>query len=192
MWDEKHIKESSSLIKRLIDEAKIVKPEPGREKFFLDKSIESLRLAKRVLEISEDKDDPLASPMWIVSISYYTMFFAATSLLAHFKHKIDQERSIHKLTFHALIHYFLVDDNKLQKHFVEEYKDAYEEAEELLRISELKAVSMIEDFNFEREKRRKFTYEMGEIAEINKARTSVKRANGFLVEVRKIIIRPAS
>ncbi|MFH1682927.1 MAG: hypothetical protein ABIA37_03960 [Candidatus Woesearchaeota archaeon] len=187
MWDEKHTKESSSLIKRLIDEGKMIRPEQDRERFFLDKSIESLQLAKRVLEISEDRDDPLASPMWVVSISYYTMFFAATSLLAHFKHKIDEEKSIHKLTFHALIYYFLVDDNKLQKHFVEEYHDAYEEAEELLRISELKAISMIEEFDFEREKRRRFTYEMGEIAELNKARTSVKRANNFLVEVRKML-----
>jgi len=37
------------------------------------------------------------------------------------------------------------------------------------------------------EGRERFTYEMGGIAELNKARTSVKRANEFLTEVRKII-----
>lgn len=187
MLDDKQKKESSFLIKQLINEDKIIKPERGREKFFLDKSIESLTLAKMVLEISEDNEDPLISFMWVTSISYYAIFFAATALLAHFNHKIDEEKGIHKLTYHALIYYFLVDDNKLQKHFIEEYKDAYTEAEELLKISEIKAITMIKEFDFEREKRKKFTYDMGEIAELNKARTSLKRANEFLTEVRKIV-----
>lgn len=189
MLDDKHKKESSSLVKQLVKEGKMIKPEEGREKFFLDKSIESFNLAKRILAISEDKDDPLKSYMWVVSLAYYTMFFAATSLLAHFSHKINEEKGIHKLTYHALVYYFLVDDNKLQKYFIEEYKDAYTEAEELLQISELKAFSLIQDLDLEREKRRRFTYEMGEIAELNKARTSIKRADNFLTEIRKIMIK---
>lgn len=187
MLVDKQKQESSSLIKGLIREGKIGQPEAGREKFFLDKSIESFNLAKRILEISEDKDDPLSSFMWIVSISYYSMFFAATALLAHFGHKIKEERSIHKLTYHALVYYFLADDNKLQKHFVEQYQDAYEEAEELLRMSEEKAVSLVNSFDLEREKRRRYTYEMGEVAEHNKAKTSFARAESFLLEVRKIL-----
>ena len=178
-----------SIIKQLIQDGRITKPELGREKFFLDKSIESLNLAKRILDISGDEKESLKSYMWIVSISYYSMFFAATALLAHFNHKINEERGVHKLTYHALKYYFLIDDNKLQKHFVEEYKDAYAEADELLRISEEKAISMIQDFDLEREKRRKFTYEMGEVAEFNKARTSVKRAVEFLDEVRKMVVK---
>jgi uncharacterized protein (UPF0332 family) len=156
-----------SIIKQLIQEGRIAKPEPGREKFFLGKSIESLSLAKRVLDISEDGKESVKSYMWIVSISYYSMFFAATALLAHFNHKIGGESGVHKLTYHALRYYFLVDDNKLQKHFVEEYKDAYAEADELLRISEEKAISMVQDFDLEQEKRKKFTYEMGEVAEFD-------------------------
>lgn len=189
MLDEKHKEESSSLIKQLISEEKITKPEEGRAKFFFDKGLESFNLAERVLKISEDKEDPLKSYMWVVGGAYYSMFFAATALLAYFNHKIKEELGIHKLTYHALIHYFIVDDNKLQKHFVEEYQDAYTEAEELLQISELKAVSLVKDFDFEREKRRRFTYETGEIAELNKAKTSVKRAETFLTEIRKIIGR---
>jgi uncharacterized protein (UPF0332 family) len=187
MLTDKQRDESNSLIKHLIQEGKIIKPEEGRETFFLDKAIESFNLAKRVLEISEDENDSLKSHMWVVSIAYYSMFFVATALLARFNHKINQDKSIHKLTYHALIYYFLIDDNKLQKHFLEEYQDAYTEVEELLHISEEKAISMIKDFDFEREKRGRFTYEMGEIAEKNKARTSLKRAGEFLLEVRKII-----
>tara|TARA_Y100000310_G_C20677917_1_gene814180 strand:- start:2553 stop:3122 length:570 start_codon:yes stop_codon:yes gene_type:complete len=187
MLDEKYKEESKSLIKKLIDEGKMIQSEKNQINFFLDKSVESFSLAKRILKISEDEEDNLKSYMWVVSVSYYSMFFAGTALLAFFNHRIDEERGIHKLTYHALIYYFLVDDNKLQKHFMEEYKDAYTEAEELLKISESKAVSMIQDFDFEMAKRKKFTYEMGEIAELNKARTSVNRANEFLTEVRKII-----
>lgn len=187
MLDERERKESSYILKQLISENKITKPEISREQFFLDKSIESFNLAKKVLQISEDKNDPLVSYMWVVSISYYSMFFAATSLLAHFGHKINEERSIHKLTYHALVYYFLVEDNKLQKYFIEEYKDAFKETEELLQMSELKAISLIKDFDLEREKRRRFTYEMGEVTESNKAKTSVKRATEFLTQVRKII-----
>lgn len=178
-----------SIIKQLIKDGRIIQPEPGRERFFLDKAIESLNLAKRILDIFEDEKESLKSYMWVVSVSYYSMFFAATALLAHFNHKINEERGVHKLTYHALIYYFLVDDNKLQQHFIKEYQDAYTEADELLRISEEKAVSMIQDFDLEREKRRKFTYEMGEVAELNKARTSVKRAVEFLDEVRKIVVK---
>ena len=187
MLADKQKQESSSVIKGLIQEGKIGSPEVGRKKFFLNKSIESFNLAKRILEISEDQNDSLSSFMWVISIAYYSMFFAATALLAHFGHKIREERGIHKLTYHALIYYFLVDDNKLQKHFIEQYQDAYEEAEELLRISEEKAVSLIASFDFEREKRRKYTYEMGEIAEQHKAKTSLARAESFLLEVRKIM-----
>ncbi|MEW5896895.1 MAG: hypothetical protein AB1668_04340 [Nanoarchaeota archaeon] len=189
MLDEKNKEESSSLVKQLIGEGKIGKPEEGREGFFLNKSIESFNLAKRILEISEDESDPLTSYMWVIGTAYYSMFFVATALLAHFNHRIKEEKGIHKLTYHALVYYFLIDDNKLQKHFIEEYKDACRETEELLQMSELKAVSMVKAFDFEAEKRKRFTYEMGEVAELNKARTSVKRASEFLTEARKIIGR---
>ena len=187
MLDDKRKEESKSLIKQLIDTGKMIKPERNQIKFFLDKSVESFNLAKRVLEISEDEEDNLKSHMWVVAIAYYSMFFAGTSLLAFFNHQINEKKGIHKLTYHALVYYFLIDDNKLQKHFIEEYQDAYVEAEELLKISESKAFSMLQDFDFEMAKRKRFTYEMGEIAELNKARTSVKRANEFLIEARKII-----
>jgi len=59
---------------------------------------------------------------------------------------------------------------------------------ELLEISEKKAIAMIENLEHEISKRRTFTYEIGVIAEKNKALTSLARAEAFLTEVRKIII----
>ena len=81
----------------------------------------------------------------------------------------------------------MLDDNKLQKHFIEQYKESYDNAEQLLQISEEKAIEMVEHFNFEHTKRTSFTYEVGKIAERNKANTSLKRAEEFLIEVRNIM-----
>lgn len=187
MLDDKDKQESRSIIGQLIKEGKIIKPLPGTKDFFLTKSKESLQLSQRIFEISQDENDPLESYMWIVTTSYYSMFFAATALLAYFKHKIDSEIGIHRLTYHALVYYFLIDDNKLQKHFLEEYKDLYEKAEELLQTSEEKATEMIRHFKFEQKKRNEFTYEMGKIAEKQKAKTSLERAEEFVLEIRKLI-----
>ena len=46
---------------------------------------------------------------------------------------------------------------------------------------------MVEQFSFEHTKRSRFTYDVGEVAEMNKAKTSLKRAEEFLIEVRKIL-----
>ena len=187
MLDEKEKKEIRSIMLQLIKENKIVKPPTTTESFFLDKARNSLQVAKRILNISEDNADSLESYMWVVNASYYCMFYAATALLSHFNHRIDVSAGIHKLTYHALAYYFLIDDKKLQKHFIEEYKESYEDAEQLLQISETKAVEMVKYFSFEHSKRIEFTYEIGKVAEKNKARTSLKRAENFLMEVGKIV-----
>ena len=48
---------------------------------------------------------------------------------------------------------------------------------------------MAENFDFERGKRKIFTYDIGAVAERNKAKTSLQRAEEFLKEVRIIIER---
>lgn len=187
MLDSKQKKESESIIKQLIKENKIIKPQPKAASFFLDKSLNALQISKRIFEFSEDKNDPLEGYAWIINTSYYSMFYAATSLLAHFNRRIDSEVGVHKLTYHALVYYFLIDDNKLQKHFIEQYKESYEDAEQLLQISEEKAIEMLENFSFEHVKRGRYTYDVGVVAERNKAKTSLKRAEEFLLEVRQIL-----
>lgn len=187
MLDDKQRRISRSVITQLIKENKIVRPQKDVSLFFIGKAINSLQVSRKLLEISESADQELNCFMWVINTSYYSMFFAATSLLAHFGHKIDTEVGIHRITFHAMVYYFLLDDKKLQKHFIEQYKDAYDDAEQLLQISEDRAVELLENFNLERAKRHEFTYEMGMIAERSKAKTSLKRAEEFLAEVRKIV-----
>ena len=185
MLEDKRLKESSGIIKKLILDGRIVKPKEGTIKFFMEKSTQSIAVASRLLEI--EKEENMAADMWVINSSYYAMFFAAASLLAKFGHAIKTEIGIHRLTYHALVHFFVVEDKKLEKHFMEEYKDAVEEANELLQMSERKADEMIKDFGNEMSKRKIFTYDLGKTAERVKAETSLSRAKNFVKEVERII-----
>ena len=115
------------------------------------------------------------------------MFFAATALLAKNNHKIDTETGIHKLTFHASVYYFIKQESKLKWQILEEYKEAIQDAEELLQLSENKLKELVTDFGFELEKRKIFTYDLGKEAERNKALTSYNRAKRFFNEIEKAI-----
>ncbi len=187
MLDEKQKKECATIVKQLISEGKIIKPLPIARQFFMDKALNSLQTSKRLFEISEDENDSLEAYMWVVNTAYYSMFYAATSLLARFNKKINVEVGIHQLTYCSLAYYFIVDDNKFQKHFIEQYKESYNNAEQLLQISDERSIEIAENFGFEKSKRKTFTYDVGAIAERNKAKTSLDRAQAFLNEVRKII-----
>lgn len=180
-------KESKTIIVQLIKEEKIGRPEQGAEEFFFEKADESLQVAQRLLQISQDKNDQLKSFMWIISVAYYSMFYSATALLAHFGHRIKIDIGIHKITYHALVYYFRILDKKIQKYILESYKDTYSDAEQLLQNAESKVVELVENFKFEQEKRKTFTYDMGAYAQENKAITSIKRAKEFYASIESII-----
>lgn len=187
MLDEKKRKETITLIKRLLDDGKIIKPKKYTKKFFMNKARNALDTSQRLMLISTDEKDELKNYLWIITTSYYAMFFAAISLLAHLNHKIDSSIGIHRLTYHALLYYCVIDDNKLQKHYIEQYKEAYDDAEQLLQISESKVFEMLNNLKYEQDKRHSFTYEEGLEAEKSKAKISLERAKSFVSEVRKII-----
>ena len=184
MLDEKKIEQSSKIIKELISEGKIIKPKLGTVEFFLNQSHKTLVIAERLLKLSEI--EKLDTHLWVINTSYYAMFFQATALLALLNHKINTEQGIHKLTFHALVHYCLKEDNKLKKQLVEEYQDAVKDAETLLQLGENKMKDLITDFDNELTKRKTFTYTTEENAERNKAMTSYSRAKNFIYEIDKI------
>lgn len=185
MLDEKRIEQSSKIIRELIVEGKIIKPKLGTAEFFLNQSHKTLVIAERLLRLYEE--EKLDTHLWVINSSYYAMFFQATALLALFNHKIEGEMGIHKLTFHALVHYFIKEDSKLKKQLVEEYQDAIKDAETLLQLGENKMKELIMDFDSELTKRKTFTYTTEETAERNKAITSYKRAKNFISEIDKIV-----
>ena len=75
----------------------------------------------------------------------------------------------------------------MERHFIEDFKNAQEESSEILGRE--KAKEIISDYSMEKEKRARFTYEIGEIAMKNKAETSLIRARKFNEEIRKVLGR---
>ncbi|OGJ19900.1 hypothetical protein A3K73_08075 [Candidatus Pacearchaeota archaeon RBG_13_36_9] len=174
-------------MKQLIKDGKIISPKPGTDAFFLRKSRNALTISKRLYDLFEEEQ--LDTYTWVINTSYYSMFFAATALLAKYNHKIDADAGIHKLTYHTLVYYFIKEESKFKWHLIEEYKEAIKDAEELLQLSEKKLKELVTDFGFELEKRKTFTYDLGKDAERNKALTSYIRAKNFFQEIEKAMAR---
>ncbi len=196
MITDKDIQKSREVITQLIREGLIIGADKDFVNFFLAKSDVSLQTAKVLSEISNStrlKDElhlktTYDGYTWVINSAYYSMFYAATALLAKHSCRINVEQGKHSLTYHALVYYFLDLDKKMTKHIIEQYQEAELEASQILQIAEQKAREHIEKVKFELSKRREFTYEMGKIAEKDKADTSIKRAQEFLTLVREMIL----
>jgi uncharacterized protein (UPF0332 family) len=146
-----------------------------------------LIIAENLLELQSNKG--IDANLWVINSSYYSMFFAATALLAHFNKKLAVDVGIHKMTYHALVHYFVKEDNKLKSVLAEEYAKAVYDIEQTLQLGEDKIKDLVTSFEYELNKRKEFTYEIEDDLKKNKAITSFKRAEIFLQEVKKIIDR---
>lgn len=195
MITDEDIKKAKATIKKLIDSGTIAKPESGEADFFMKKAEQALMTADCLTSISNDAKlkgvlkvpSGFDSYTWVINTAYYSMFYAATALLAHHNHKIKAEQGIHALTYNALIYYFLDNDKKIEKHILERYGEAEKEASELLAQQE--ARDQVEKVKFELEKRRAFTYNMGASAEQAKAKTSLERAKEFITLAKELMIK---
>ena len=87
----------------------------------------------------------------------------------------------HKVTSDALIVFVR---NKLKKELIAEYEVIKEDALELMPS---KADSLLQSFDFEREKRSQFQYQMDEQIKKGKALTSLDRAKQFVFELKKLL-----
>ncbi len=193
MLDNKELEILKKNIARFTRENIISKEKQGRfSDFFINNARDSLESAKLLFKASTNKEVQglLGFPnfngfLWVVNASYYSMFYMARALLESNGVKIRQgSESVHLVTFDALVYYFYLT-GKIEKSLIEEFREAGEEASETLGKD--KAKSLIEDYSYEKDKRGRFTYEMGEIAIRNKAETSLNRAIRFNEEIRKII-----
>ncbi|MEK6952378.1 MAG: hypothetical protein AABX29_05155 [Nanoarchaeota archaeon] len=193
MLDEKRIEIIKNNTGRLIKEGSIIKEKDGKfVNFFLNNSKNSLDTAKLLFEASTNQrlKHSLGFPefnsfLWVVNSSYYSMFYMARALFEKNGIKIKTELSVHEVTFNALVYYFYLT-RKLEKSIVESFQEASEEAKDIL--GKEKAKVLIEDYYSEKDKRGRFTYEMGEVAMRNKAQTSLERAKRFNEEIRKLLL----
>ncbi len=177
--DKKKLEESKKIIEQI--QSSIKSSNEDEANYFLEKAHSSFETSKRLFDLIESES--LNAQMWVINTSYYSMFFAVTAILAKKNKKITQSMGIPKLTFHAFICFFY---EKIKQNFIEDYKTAINDVEELLQFSEEQTDFIISDYSFEIEKRKKFTYFMGEKAEISKAKTSLERARNFLIKIDEI------
>jgi len=166
--------------------------------FFMANAESSLRTASILQEISDENNlketlkvsSDFESYLWVIVSSYYSMFYAATAILA--KQGIRATGQIvHKVTADALIHFF-GSNEKLAK-LLEQYEEAQTVGlelvgrEELMKKMQKKADELIISYEGERKKRSKFQYDIGVQAKKGYAQTSLQRARDFVFEIRKLL-----
>ena len=174
------------------------KDAPRFVKFFMSSAESSLRTASILEQISDDdatKDSlrverGFEAYLWVIVCSYYSMYYAATALLASHGIRVTGQ-IVHKVTADALIHYF-ASNMKLAK-LLEQYEEARTAGleltgrDELMRQVEKKADELIVAYESERKKRSRFQYDIGVQAKRGFAQTSLDRAKEFVFEIGKIL-----
>lgn len=140
-----------------------------------------LKNAELSLKLAEEcMNSPLKPFIWVVAISYYSMFYIANAVLLNMGYKVG-DKIAHKITNDALI---VLVTGKLRKGLLEEYASAKEDA---LDIASIRSEEIIAFYSLEMEKRSRFQYDMSESIQEQKARTSLKRAKEFMLEMKKLL-----
>lgn len=178
MLDEKRIKEAEANIKKYLEEGLLTKSKNETAKaMYIENSDISLENAKKLSDLETENYKP---HLWVVVSSYYSTFYISNAVLLHLGYKVGDKIS-HKVTSDALI---ALVRNKLRKELLEEYEDTKDDA---LDIISYKVDNLIKSFEFEKEKRSKFQYQMDEKIKKNKALTSLERAKSFTFEMKKLL-----
>src|SRR3989344_4101979 len=176
MLNEKRLKEAESNVKVYLEDGLIWKYKDPRQEIletYQRNYQESLDVAQKLFEQN-------LSNLWIIVISYYSMYYITNAVLYKIGYKIGSKVS-HKVTADALIVFVR---NKLKKNLLEDYEQAKEEA---LEIIGRKTDEIIESFDREMEKRSTFQYESTEEIKRTKANTSLERAKRFVFEMKKLL-----
>ena len=192
MLDESKIRGGKKRIESLLKSGDIVKGDKCKYvDFFLVNSRNSFDFATLLFKVSTNEDFRRTTGfpdfngfLWTINASYYSMFYLVRALLETQGIRIKTDYSVHLATFDALIYYFYAN-GKIEKSLIEEFQEAGAEVAETL--GKERAKELIGDYFNEKEKRGRFTYEIGEIALKNKAQTSLDRAKRFNEAIRKII-----
>ena len=166
--------------------------------FFMANADSSLCTASILQEISDENSlkemlkvgSDFESYLWVIVSSYYSMFYAASAILAKQSMRATGQL-VHKVTADALIHFF-ASNEKLAK-LLEQYEEAQTVGlelvgrEELMKRMQKKADELIISYEGERKKRSKFQYDIGVQAKRGYAQTSLQRARDFVFEIRKLL-----
>ncbi len=201
MIDKERLNEAKRNVKVYVDDGLLKigdKDAPRFVDFFMANAESSLRTASILQEISDENSLKetlrvgldFESYLWVIVSSYYSMFYAATAILAKQCVKATGQ-IVHKVTADALIHFF--GSNEKLARLLEQYEEAQIVGlelvgrEELMKRMQKKADELIIAYEGERKKRSKFQYDIGVQAKRGYAQTSLERAKDFVFEIRKLI-----
>jgi uncharacterized protein (UPF0332 family) len=176
MINEKRKKEASMNFRNYLHEG-LIKKETNilaKEKY-IDNATLSLRTANELIKSN------LKPYLWVIVISYYSMFYVANAVLLQCGYKTG-DKIAHKVTYDSLI--VLVLDKFKDKLFLD-FEDVQNDA---LDIMNARVESIIESYSLELNKRSTFQYNMLEETKESKARTSLIRAEEFMREMKKLLI----
>ena len=124
MLDKKRIEEAESNVRGYLQERLIRKYDLFREEIletYKRNYQESLDVAQKIF-------DENLSNLWVVVISYYSMYYMANAVLYKMGYKVGHKIS-HKVTSDALIVFIR---NKLKKSLFEDFEEAKEEALDIM------------------------------------------------------------
>jgi len=173
MLDTERIKIAEGNVRKYLEDGLIKKSVFNEQIFktYLQNSDESLNVANLILETSY---------LWVIVCSYYSMYYLANAVLYKLGYKIGDKIS-HKITSDSLIVFVR---NKLKKSLLESFEEIKEEALDLVQS---KVDNLILSFDYERDKRGKFQYNMSEQIKKSKAETSLRRAKEFVNELKNLL-----
>lgn len=175
MLDKKRIEEAEKNVKSYLEEGLLKKAVMNKQVMEI-----LLRNAKESLLVAGELHRQNLSDLWVIVCSYYSMYYCANAVLLKLGYKVGEE-IVHKVTSDALIVYVR---GKLKESLIENYEETKEEA---LNLAGIRADTLIESFEFERNKRSLIQYKTIEIEKHSRAKTSLQRAKEFALEMEKLL-----
>src|SRR3989338_4954336 len=154
------------------------------------KAKDSLSLAVYLLEKVKNTQELVGNDtitLWIVTTSYYSMFFEVEFLLGLDGRKLPLgTKDTHKTIYLAFLYYYVIKGSELEQKKSKSltttrmskaltlFKELQDESLELQRVQK-----SIKDLDTQREQRHVFTYRMNRSAEISEAKTGISKATDF-------------
>ena len=171
--DETRIKQAQNNFSKYLSEGKIKKIQKFENiiyETYIRNARESLNSANQLFENN-------TSSLWVVAISYYSMFYMACAYLYKLGYKPGHE-IIHQVVNEALI---TKGRNSIKNHILENYAN---EKENALTIVD----NHLTNYENEKTKRASFQYQTTEQIKKNKSKTSLTRAKEFNELIREILL----
>ena len=160
--------------------------------FYTKTAKKTLQTADALMQISENNElkqklgllDDFETYLWIITTSYYSMFYIVNALFSKHGMKLG-DKIVHKVASDVFYFYF-VKNNKIAKELFEIYEEAKGQAMDLISYSE-QAEKLFQHLEYERDKRHRFQYDMTASITRSYAQTSLKRAKDFINEIELLI-----